>query len=176
MGSRKEQIGRHCPFCNAMVTYDEYFCRVCHKRLPDQDQLDAPSTHRPETFVIGLRRIYISVVLAVTAVGLAQFYNGDTLRGVGFFIAFLLVSFGNLGGTQYHTLLFFGVWIAAACEGIFSSWRINQYQRVGAGKSYFLWAELGLLVLIVLLHLATGMPGMEYLGKFFPVVDLWMTR
>ena len=71
--------------------------------------------------MIGLRQIYISVALAVTAVGLAQFYNGNTLRGLRFFIAFLLVSFGNIGGAQYHALLFFRIWIAAACEGVFYS-------------------------------------------------------
>jgi len=176
MGSKKEQIGRNCPYCGAIVTYDEYFCRACHKRLTDQDQLDAPSTHTPETYVVGLRRISVSAVLAITGVGLAQFYNGDTLKGVEFFCAFLLVSFGGFGGSQYHTLLYFGCWIAATCEGIFSAWRINTFKRSFSGKSYLLWAELGLLSLVVLLHLATGIPGMEYLGKFFPVVNLWMMR
>ena len=32
----KEQIGRKCPYCGSMITYDEYFCRACHKRLGDQ--------------------------------------------------------------------------------------------------------------------------------------------
>jgi hypothetical protein len=176
MGSKREQIGRNCPFCGSTVTYDEYFCRACHKRLPDYDQLDAPSTHKPETFVVDLRRIYISAVLAIAGVGLAQFYNGDTLKGVGFFCAFLFVSFGGYGGSQYNTILYFGIWIAATCEGVFSAWRINKFRRSCSGRSSLLWAELGLLSLIVLLHLATGIPGMEYLGKFFPVVNLWMMR
>jgi hypothetical protein len=175
-GSKREQVGRHCPFCNATVTFDEFFCRACHKRLPDNDQLDAPSVHRPETYVVGLRRISVSLVLAIAGVGLAQFYNGDTLKGVGFFCAFLLVSFGGFGGSQYHTLLYFGIWVAASCEGIFSAWRINQFRRECSGKSLLLWAELGFLALVVLLHLATGIPGMEYLGNIFPVVNLWMMR
>lgn len=174
MGSRKEQIGRHCPFCNAMVTYDEFFCRACLKRLPDQDQLDAPSNHTPETYVFGLRKFYLSVILALAGVGLAQFYNGDTIRGVGFFAAFLFVSFGDLGGSQYHTALFFGIWILAAIEGIVSSWRINHYKRFCSGKSFLFWPEIGFFSLIVLLYLATGIPGMEYLGRFFPLVNLWM--
>jgi hypothetical protein len=176
MGSKRGQVGRICPFCGSTVTYDEYFCRACHKRLPDYDQLDAPSTHTPETYVVGLRRIYVSAVLAIMGVGLAQFYNGDTLKGIGFFSAFLLVSFGGLGGSQYHNLLFFGCWIAATGEGIFSAWRINQFQRDFTGKSYLLWAELGFLSLVVVLYLATGIPDMEYLGRLFPVVDLWMMR
>ena len=174
MGSKKEQIGRNCPYCGAIVTYDEYFCRACHKRILDQDQLDAPSTHTPETYVVGLRRTYFSALLAVAGVGLVQFYNGDTLKGLGFFCAFLLVSFGGFGGSQYHTILYFGIWIAATCEGIFSSWQINQYKRSFSGKSYFLWAELGFLFLVVLLHFATGIPEVDYLSKIFPLMNLWM--
>ncbi|MDO9325680.1 MAG: hypothetical protein Q7T80_12075 [Methanoregula sp.] len=174
MAGKKEQIARHCPFCNAMVTYDEYFCRACHKRLPDQDQLDAPSPHAPVTYVVGLRRVYFSALLAIAGVGLAQFYNGDTIKGTGFFLAFLFVAFSGIGGSQYHTILYFGIWIAAACEGIFSSWQINQYKRSCAGKSVLLWAELGFLSFIVLLHFATGIPDVAYLGNFFPLMNLWM--
>ena len=174
MGGKKEQIGRRCPFCGSMVTFDEYFCRACHTRLPDYDQLNAPSTHLPETYVFGLRKISVSVLLALAGVGMAQFYNGDTVKGVGFFFTFLLVSFGDLGGSQYHTILYFGIWIAATCEGIFSAWRINKFRRSCSGRSYLLWAELGLLSLVVLLYLATGIPDQAYLGKLFPLMNLWM--
>ena len=174
MGNKKEQIGRKCPYCGAMVTYDEYFCRACHKRITDQNQLDAPSTRAPETYVVGLRRVYFSALLSIIGVGLAQFYNGDTLKGVAFFGAFLLVAFGGIGGSQYNTLLYFGIWIAAACEGIVSSWRINQYVRSCSGKSFLIWAELGFLAMIVVLHFGTGIPDIAYLGKFFPLMNLWM--
>ncbi|PKL68031.1 MAG: hypothetical protein CVV30_11850 [Methanomicrobiales archaeon HGW-Methanomicrobiales-1] len=174
MSIKKEQIGRHCPYCDAMVTYDEYFCRACHKRIFDQNQLDAPSTLAPETYVVGLRRVYFSALLSIIGVGLAQFYNGDTLKGVAFFGAFLLVAFGGIGGSQYHALLYFGIWIAATCEGIYSAWEINQYKKPYAGKSLLIWAELGFLALIVVLHFVTGIPDVVYLGKFFPLMDLWM--
>jgi hypothetical protein len=174
MGGRKEQIGRNCPYCGSIVTYDEYFCRACHKRILDQNQLDAPSAHTPETYVVGLRRTYFSAVLAIAGVGLAQFYNGDTFRGIGFFCAFLVVAFSSIGGDQYHTALYFGIWIAASCEGIFSAWQINQYKRSFTGKSSLLWAELGFLSLVVLLHFTTGIPGVDYLSKIFPLMNLWM--
>lgn len=174
MAVKKEQIGRHCPFCNAMVTYDEYFCRACHKRLPDQDQLEAPSHHAPETYIVGLNRVYFSALLSIAGVGLGQFYNGDTIKGIIFSLAFLFIAFSDLGGARYHTTLYFGIWIAAACEGIFSSWQINQYRRSYAGKSLLLWAELGFLSLIVLLHFGTGIPDITYLDKFFPLMNLSM--
>lgn len=176
MGSKKEQIGRNCPYCGAVVTYDEYFCRACHKRIFDQNQLDAPSTLAPEIYVVGLRRLYISLMLGVAGVGLAQFYNGDTLKGLAFLCAFLFVSFGDFGGAEYHTVLFFGIWVAAMGEGIVSAWRINTFRRGCSGISYLFWAELCFLTLIVLLHVVTGIPETEYLGKFFPVVTVWMMR
>lgn len=172
MGGNKEQIGRTCPYCGAIVTYDEYFCRACHKRLTDPNQLDAPSTRSPETYIVGIRKPYLSALLSLTCTGLGQFYNGDTLKGLAFFSAFLLVAFGY-GGSQYYTQLYFGIWAAAIVEALWSAWRINHYRRPFIGKSRLLWAELGFLSLIVLLHFATGIPGMEYLGKIFPLMNLW---
>jgi len=173
MTVKKEQIGRHCPYCDAMVTYDEYFCRACHKRILDPNSLNAPSTHSPETYIVGLRRVYFSALLSIVGVGLAQFYNGDTLKGAAFFGAFLFVAFSGFGG-QYHTLLYFGIWIAATCEGIYSAWEINRYRKYFDGKSLFIWAELGFLAMIVVLHFVTGMPDTAYLAKFFPLMNLWM--
>src|SRR5271157_5577663 len=102
MGSRKEQIGRHCPYCGAMVSYDEYFCRSCHKKFTDQNDLDAPSTQQPDTYVVSIRRAYVSALLSFIGVGLGQFYNGDMLRGLAFFLAFIAISF-NIIATPYQT-------------------------------------------------------------------------
>ena len=81
----KEQIGRKCPYCGAMFTYDEYFCRACHRKFTDQNELDAPSSHKPEIYVVGLPKTGITLVLSFIGVGLGQFYNGDTIKGILFF-------------------------------------------------------------------------------------------
>ena len=169
MGSRIEQIGRHCPFCGAMVSYDEYFCRSCHKRFTDQNELDVPSTTtRPDTYVEPARRPWVSALLSVAGVGLGQFYNGDTLKGIGFFLAFIAVSF-NVVTTQYQTSLFYGIWIAALAESLWSARRINRYRRPFLGRaSYLLYGMLVLYGLIVALHFMNGDPTMDYLGQVFP--------
>jgi hypothetical protein len=97
----RHEIGRKCPYCGAMVSYDEYFCRACHRKFEDVSALDAPSEHKPEEYIVSLPKTGISLLLSVFGVGLGQFYNGDTLKGIAFFIAFILVSFDYV---RRHTM------------------------------------------------------------------------
>jgi len=172
MGSKKEQIGRLCPYCGAIITYDEYFCRACHRKLTDQLNLDTPTSARPETYVVPGRILLLSLVLSAFFPGLAQFYNGDTLKGVAASLVFLIVSFGNFGGAS-HPLVLFVVCAGIAAEGLFSAWRVNTYQRPFAGTSRLLWAGLAVLAILILLHLYIGLPETAYLEKFFPALYFW---
>jgi hypothetical protein len=171
MAGSREQIGRHCPYCGAIITYDEFFCRACHKRLTDQQDFDAPSTVKPETLIISIRSPFIAGGLSLISPGLGQFYNGDTLKGLAFVAGFIAVSFGIIG-PEYRTLLFFGIWIAGIIEAIWSTRRISHYERPFTGTSYLLYALLAVYALIVVLHLWTGQPDTAYLAKIFPPVVL----
>jgi|GEM_PF-2003762 len=173
MGSKKEQIGRLCPYCGAIITYDEYFCRACHRKLTDQLNLDTPTSARPETYVVPGRILLLSLALSALFPGLAQFYNGDTLKGVASSLVFLIVSFGNIGGTS-HRLVLFLVCAGIAAEGLYSAWGVNTYRRYFAGTSRLLWAGLAALALLILLHLYIGLPEITYLEKFFPALYFWM--
>lgn len=170
MGSR-EQIARNCPYCGSIITYDEYFCRACHKRLPDQQDLDAPSRVRPENFVVSMRNPFIAGALSIASPGLGQFYNGDTLKGLVFFFGFIAVSFGMLL-PQYRTPLFFGIWVAGILEAIWTTRRISHFEHAFTRESYLLYVLLALYALIVVLHLLTGQPDTVYLAKLFPPVVL----
>ncbi|MCK9631788.1 MAG: hypothetical protein M0R30_09095 [Methanoregula sp.] len=70
MGRSKEEIGRHCPYCGAIVAYGEYFCRSCHRKFTDQSELDAPSTHMANTYVVAVRKPYLSALLSATGTAL----------------------------------------------------------------------------------------------------------
>ncbi len=167
----KEQIGRHCPYCGAIITYDEFFCRACHKRLYDQQDFDAPSTAKPETIVISVRNPFIAGLLSLISPGLGQFYNGDTLKGLAFLLAFVAVSF-SMVLPEYRTPLFFGIWIAGILEAIWTTRRISHFEHPFTRASYLLWALLGFYALIVVLHLLTGQPDTTYLARFLPPVVL----
>ena len=169
----KEQIGRHCPYCGAMVSYDEYFCRACHKRFTDLAELDAPSSVKPEEYVVSLPRLWISAILSCIGVGLGQFYNGDTIKGIIFFLGFLAVSFGYIA-TPYHNLLYIGIWIVATADALWSTRRISLCERTYAGISYPLYALLALFALVAGLYVMTGEPDMIYMAKLFPAIGLWM--
>ena len=171
MAGSKEQIGRNCPYCGAIITYDEYFCRACHKRLTDQQDFDAPSTVKPETYIVSMRNPFIAGGLSLISPGLGQFYNGDTLKGLVFFIGFIAVSFGMVL-PEYRTPLFFGIWVAGIIEAIWTTRRISHFEHPFSRASYVLYVLLVLYALIVVLHLWTGQPDTVYLAKFFPPVVL----
>lgn len=172
MGPSKEQIGRHCPYCGAMITYDEFFCRACHKRLYDQQDFDAPSTAKPETVIVAVRNPFIAGALSLVSPGLGQFYNGDTIKGLAIFAGFIVVSFGIIG-SGYRTPLFFAIWVAGIIEAIWATRRVSHFERPFTGTSWLLYVLLVIFGLIVALHLYTGQPDTAYLARLFPPVVLW---
>ena len=169
----KEQIGRKCPYCGAMFTYDEYFCRACHRKFTDQNELDAPSSHKPEIYIVGLPKTGITLILSFIGVGLGQFYNGDTIKGIIFFLSFILISFGYIT-TPYNSQIFLGIWIVALIEALYTTRKISRCERSYPGISYPFYAELGLLSLVAILHVLTGEPDLLYMAKLFPAVGLLM--
>jgi TM2 domain-containing membrane protein YozV len=172
MASR-EQIGRKCPYCGAMFTYDEYFCRACHRKFTDQNELDAPSSHRPDTYTVALPKLWVSAVLSCIGPGLGQFYNGDSVKGTFFFLGFLFISFGYIV-TPYHTILVYGIWIISMIEALYTARRISRCERSYAGPSLALYGELALFGLVAVLFALTGEPDLQYMAKLFPAIGLWM--
>jgi len=171
MGRRREEIGRNCPYCGAIVAHGEYFCRSCHRKFGDSGDLDAPSPDRPATYVVAVPRPALSLLLSLVTAGAGQLYHGDTLKGIGFFLCLTAVSFGIVA-VPYRTLLFYGIWVVSIAEALWSSRRINQYRRPFRGTSPLLYGLLGLLAVIVFLQLVTGEPGTAYLGNLLPLVRL----
>lgn len=169
----KEQIGRKCPYCGAMFTYDEYFCRACHRRFTDQNMLDAPSSQKPEEYIVDLPKLWVSALLSCIGVGPGQFYNGDTVKGILLFLGFLAVSFGYIV-TPYNHLISLGIWIIATIDALGTARRIGRCEREYTGISYPLYAVLALFALVAGLHALTGEPDIQYMAKLFPAIGLWM--
>ena len=170
----KEQIGRNCPYCGAIITYDEFFCRACHKRLYDQQDFSAPSPVKAETFVVAVRNPYVAGILSVASPGLGQFYNAETAKGIVFFLAFLVISFDMVSTdilTRFHAIFFFGIWLASVIDAFYSAWQISHFVKpCTTGASSLLYVLLAFYALIIVLHIWTGQPDTAYLAKFFPPV------
>lgn len=176
MGS-KEQIGRNCPYCGAIITYDEFFCRACHKRLYDQQDFDAPSPVRAETFIVAVRNPWIAGILSFVSPGLGQFYNAETVKGLVFFLAFIVISFDMIAAdilAAYHAVFFFGIWVLGIIDAFYSAWQISHFVKpCTTGASFLLYILLVLYAFIVGLHLYTGQPDIQYLGRLFPAIGFW---
>jgi TM2 domain-containing membrane protein YozV len=169
----REQIGRHCPYCGAIITYDEFFCRACHKRLEDQQDLTVPSVAgRAETYVVSVRNPFLAAILAIISPGLGQFYNGETLKGICIFLAFMAVSF-DIVTVPYRQAIFFGIWVVGIVDSLSSARQINRFGRSFTRASYLLYMELALLAFVAALHIMTGLPDIGYMGRLFPPVALW---
>lgn len=177
MGGSREQVGRNCPYCGAIIRYDEFFCRACHKRITDQQDFDSASAVRPEKFVVSPRSPVIAGALSLISPGLGQFYNGETLKGLVFFLSFVVVSFGMIPWdllVTFYSVFFFGIWILGIADAAYSAWQITHFIKpCTTGASYGLYVLLALFLLIAALHLFTGQPDTIYLGKLFPLVSLW---
>ena len=131
MGS-KEQIGRNCPYCGAVIIVDEYFCRACHKRLLDQQDFSAPSTVKAETYIVAVRNPFIAGILAFVSPGLGQFYNAETLKGLVFFLAFIAISFDMIAVdilTRFHAVFFLGIWALGIIDAVYSARQINCFAQ-----------------------------------------------
>ena len=135
---------------------------------------DAPPESRPETGADADRKPWLSAILSAAGPGLGQFYNGDTLTGLAFFLGYLIVSFG-LVTAQYRPVLLTVIWFVAIVEALWSASCINRRKRPFAGTSHFLYGLIAFYVLIVILHILTGKPDAGYLAKMFPVLSLAVT-
>ncbi len=163
----REEIGRHCPYCGAIISYDEFFCRACHKRIEDQQGLDAPSTARPEVRVVAIRNPAVAALLSFAAPGLGQLYNGQTLKGIAVIAIFIAVSFGMIAA-EFRAPLFFAIWAAGIADAFWSARQINHFARSFTRASRLLYILLAIYAMIIGLFLYTGQPDEAYLGRLFP--------
>ena len=173
MGSRKGRDRASLPVLRGDGLVRRIFLPFVPQEIHRPERARRP-VHPAARHVRGLGpAAYVSAFLSVIGVGLGQFYNGDTLRGLAFFLGFIAISF-NIIATQYQTLLFYGIWLAALAEALWSARRINRYERpFWRGKLPALRDCSGCSALIVALHLVTGEPDLVYLGRVFPLVHLY---
>jgi len=168
-----DKVERTCPYCGSVVTAEDFFCRVCHKRFELRGAESDPTKLEklPQGSVLSLRSPVVSVLLSGALMGLGQFYNGDTLKGIVFNAAYLPVVFG-FGAFPYHVPVLAGIWILSLIDTAVSSWRINHLEKEYAGPSLLFWAGLAVLIGLVVWYMASG-NALFFIRKLVPVVYFW---
>lgn len=166
-----EKVERTCPYCGAVVTAEDFFCRACHKRF----ELQGAETDLtkdigiPEGSVLDLRNPVVAGALSFIGMGFGQFYNGDTIKGLLFNAIYLPVALGYLTFPASSAILP-AAWIVSIVEAPVTSWRINRLASDYEGPSILFWAELVLLAGLFAWYFFSG-DAYVWVEVFYPAVQ-----
>lgn len=171
MPKGSDTVERTCPYCGSVVTSEDFFCRACHKRFELQGaETDLTKQIRlPEGSVLALRNPVVAALLSFIGMGLGQFYNGDTLKGILLNAVYLPVVLGYFEAPYVPAILLV-VWAASLVEAPVTSWRINHLAADYSGPSLLFWAELAVLLGLFAWYLFSG-DALAWVHRFCPA--LW---
>jgi len=139
---------KRCPYCGTTIACDDNFCFLCQRPFESPPPKD--STHP----ILDLskdewRKPLVSAALSLVGVGLGQFYNGETIKG----LVVLLGVLGSLFAMPVYTafdprIVMATVWAVAVLDAYLSAKKINQLKKEFRKKSILFWPEVAALVII----------------------------
>ncbi len=144
---------KKCPVCGTKIPYSDNYCYSCDRTFEDQQpgssdhlQLDLSKEE--------WRKPWIAAVLSAAGIGLGQFYNGETVKGVlflaGFFGALVVLP---LFAPINPVFVMAVVWAAAIADAWLSAGNINQLQKPFTKKSPLFWPEVACLIFVAIMIL-----------------------
>jgi len=171
MPANTEPVERTCPHCGSVTTSGDFFCRACHKKFELRGAETDPTKQvgLPEGSVLRLRNPVLSAVLSFTGMGLGQFYNGDTIKGLLLNALYLPAVLGYFG-FSYLPWVLITAWVISIAEAPITSWRINHLATEFKGASPLFWIELAVLAAIFVWFIFSG-DAYAIVKKMFPVVQ-----
>jgi len=140
---------KYCPYCGSKVLRDDNYCVVCRRTFVDPLVEDSSPTVQQHEYT-KWKKPWVSAFLSFIGIGLGQFYNGDTIKGLILLSSFIAVLYGFL--LFLPTALFIPVimfWVAAIPDAYLSAEEINTLQKPFRKKSVFFWVEIIVLISIV---------------------------
>jgi TM2 domain-containing membrane protein YozV len=121
----------------------------------------------PGNLNFSYRNPKISALLSGIGVGLGQFYNGETGKGLGIIAVFFTAMYVLTAYTALNpVVLLFSIWAYAIFDAYTSAENINNLKKPFHGKSIFFWPGIVLLAGAVIVILVPG------LGTITPVSPL----
>ena len=142
---------RYCPYCGSKVLGDDNYCIVCRRTFVDPLIEDSSQTVQLHEYT-EWKKPWVSAFLSFIGIGLGQFYNGDTVKGlalVSVFIAALYAFQVFLPGALF--IPFILVWAIAIPDAYQSAKKINTLEKPFRKKSMFFWVEIIVLISIVVI-------------------------
>ncbi len=166
-----EPVERTCPHCGSVTTSEDFFCRACHKKFELRGAETDPTklAALPEGSVLSLRSPLLAAALSFIGMGLGQFYNGDTIKGLLFNALYLPAVLGYFG-SPYLSWVLIGAWLVSLADAPITSWRINHLATEFSGASLLFWVELTVLALLFVWYLVSG-DAFVFVKKLYPAVQ-----
>jgi tetratricopeptide (TPR) repeat protein len=139
---------KRCPYCGTNIPYQENYCFLCQRtfEVPEPEDTSPPclDLDREEW-----RKPWASSGLSLVGIGLGQFYNGDTAKGVLFLLLVLSSPFVVPRFTTFNPyVVMVAVWAVAVADAWVSARKINQLKKKFRKKSILFWPEVVVLVII----------------------------
>lgn len=139
---------KQCPFCGTEIPYNDNYCYSCQRTFDDPEPEDT-APHRLDLSREEWRKPWAAAGLSFIGIGLGQFYNGETVKGLLFFAGILAALFVLPLLTAISPLfVIVPVWAAAVLDAYLSARKINHLQKKFDKKSLLFWPEIAGLVLI----------------------------
>lgn len=138
---------KKCPVCGTKIPYSDNYCYTCDRTFedPEREGTDHP---RLDLSKEEWRTPWVAAVLSAIGIGLGQFYNGESFKGVLFLLVVLGAPFVlPLFTTVNPVVIMAVVWAAAVADAWLSAGKINLLQKPFVKKSPLFWPEIACLVL-----------------------------
>jgi len=147
----------HCPYCGKEVIHGDNYCHSCRRTLVDP-LIDPSQKSQIVQSYERIRNPWIAAFLSLIGLGLGQFYNGETIKGLIFTAIFFIIPFFLNAYTSFNSFIFIIVfWGIIVIDAYYSSKKINELTKSFHGKSIFFSIEI--IIILALLLVAIIFPG-----------------
>ena len=149
---------KKCPFCGTVTHHNGSYCRSCRRTFDGSRSED--TTAEPPRLDLSKdewRNPLAAAGLSFVGIGLGQFYNGETLKGILALAGVLGLPLLLLVWTTIDPFIpVILVWTLAILDAYLSARKINRLQKTFLHKSLLFWPETACLILIAAFILAAA--------------------
>jgi len=148
---------KKCPECGANIPYRDNYCYACDRTFGDLEPQDTDHP-RLDLSKEEWRKPWAAAVLSAAGIGLGQFYNGETAKGVLFLAGVLGAPLVLPVFTPFDPVFVMAVvWAAAVADAWLSAGKINQLQKKFTNKSPLFWPGIACIIIACCMFLVVAL-------------------